>query len=285
MTRATLVLGAGMVGTCTALHLALRGHAVVLVDRRDPGEETSYGNAGIIQREAVEPYPFPRELAVLWRTALKVRPHVNYHLSAMPGLAPALAHYWRMSGPAHYPAVARAYAQLIEHATSEHGRLVDAAGAHDLVQREGYRWVFREAASLDAALANADRLQQTYGVRHTPLSTQALAKAEPALRQPLAGGIEWPDPWSVCDPGELVARYAAHAMRLGVRIVRGDATHCARRDPAGLCRLTRAHWMPSTPSSPSAPGPIRCCARWAMRCRCSSSGATTAITPAAQARD
>ena len=224
MTRATLVLGAGMVGTCTALHLALRGHAVVLVDRRDPGEETSYGNAGIIQREAVEPYPFPRELAVLWRTALKVRPHVNYHLSAMPGLAPALARYWRMSGPAHYPAVARAYAQLIEHATSEHGRLVEAAGAHDLVQREGYRWVFREAASLDAALANADRLQQTYGVRHTPLSTQALAKAEPALRQPLAGGIEWPDPWSVCDPGELVARYAAHAMRLGVRIVRGDAT-------------------------------------------------------------
>src|SRR5690606_19326472 len=56
-----LVLGGGMVGSCAALHLAQRGHAVTLIDRREPGRETSYGNAGIIQREAVEPYAFPRE--------------------------------------------------------------------------------------------------------------------------------------------------------------------------------------------------------------------------------
>jgi D-amino-acid dehydrogenase len=224
MTRTTLVLGAGMVGTCTALHLALRGHAVVLVDRRDPGEETSYGNAGIIQREAVEPYPFPRDWATLWRVAWKTRPHVNYHLRAMPGLAGALARYWRMSGPAHYPAVARAYARLIEHATSEHGHLIDAAGAQDLVRREGYRWIFRDPASLETALANAERLAQTYGLRHAPLTAQALAAAEPALRQRLPGGIDWLDPWSVSEPGELVARYAAQVGRLGGRIVRGDAS-------------------------------------------------------------
>ena len=56
MPAVVLVLGAGMVGTCTALQLARRGYAVALVDRRAPGRETSYGNAGIIQREAVEPY-------------------------------------------------------------------------------------------------------------------------------------------------------------------------------------------------------------------------------------
>ena len=39
MTRLTsvVVLGAGMVGICTALQLAQRGHAVTLVDRREPG--------------------------------------------------------------------------------------------------------------------------------------------------------------------------------------------------------------------------------------------------------
>ena len=56
MGRSILVLGAGMVGTCTALHLQQRGYEVVLVDRRAPGLETSLGNAGLIQREAVEPY-------------------------------------------------------------------------------------------------------------------------------------------------------------------------------------------------------------------------------------
>ena len=53
-----IVLGAGMVGVSVALHLQKRGRDVVLVDRREPGEETSYGNAGLIQREAVFPYMY-----------------------------------------------------------------------------------------------------------------------------------------------------------------------------------------------------------------------------------
>ena len=55
MTSSILVLGAGMVGTCTALYLQQRGFDVTLVDRGAPGQETSLGNAGLIQREAVEP--------------------------------------------------------------------------------------------------------------------------------------------------------------------------------------------------------------------------------------
>jgi|1185.fasta_scaffold1323373_2 glycine/D-amino acid oxidase-like deaminating enzyme len=45
-----VVLGAGIVGTSTALQLVKRGLAVALIDRRGPGEETSYGNAGMIGR-------------------------------------------------------------------------------------------------------------------------------------------------------------------------------------------------------------------------------------------
>ena len=45
-----IVLGAGMVGVSVALYLQQRGRDVVLADRRGPGEETSYGNSGLIQR-------------------------------------------------------------------------------------------------------------------------------------------------------------------------------------------------------------------------------------------
>ncbi|MFP3693116.1 winged helix-turn-helix domain-containing protein, partial [Burkholderia sp. SIMBA_048] len=38
-----------------------RGLAVALVDRKAPGNETSFGNAGLIQREGVYPYAFPRD--------------------------------------------------------------------------------------------------------------------------------------------------------------------------------------------------------------------------------
>ncbi|XVN16317.1 FAD-dependent oxidoreductase [Pseudomonas corrugata] len=69
--KQVVVLGAGIVGISTALHLQRRGCAVTLVDKGPPGRETSYGNAGIIQREAVEPYGFPRDLASLMRVVTK----------------------------------------------------------------------------------------------------------------------------------------------------------------------------------------------------------------------
>ena len=91
-----VVLGAGMVGTCTALELTLRGHSVTLVDRSPIGRETSYGNAGVIQREAVEPYTFPRDLKALMRAALGHGLDINYHftglLAALPQLVLSLIH-------------------------------------------------------------------------------------------------------------------------------------------------------------------------------------------------
>ena len=68
-----IVLGAGMVGVSAALHLAKRGMSVALVDRRAPGEETSYGNAGIIEGNTYFPYPFPLNPTALLKIALGLR--------------------------------------------------------------------------------------------------------------------------------------------------------------------------------------------------------------------
>jgi glycerol-3-phosphate dehydrogenase len=43
-----IVLGAGIVGVSTALHLQARGRSVCLIDKSDPGNGTSFGNAGLI---------------------------------------------------------------------------------------------------------------------------------------------------------------------------------------------------------------------------------------------
>ena len=43
-----IVLGAGIVGVSAAYAARQRGLSVIVVDRREPGSETSYGNAGMI---------------------------------------------------------------------------------------------------------------------------------------------------------------------------------------------------------------------------------------------
>src|SRR5258706_4233563 len=50
-----VVLGAGIVGVSTAYAARERGMSVVLVDRREPGSETSYGNAGILSSGSISP--------------------------------------------------------------------------------------------------------------------------------------------------------------------------------------------------------------------------------------
>ena len=90
-----IVLGAGIVGTSVALNLAKRGLAVALVDRGSPGEETSYGNTGIIGSAGVYPTPFPRNVRTLLRIALRRAPEANYHLAFLPRVARWLLAYRR----------------------------------------------------------------------------------------------------------------------------------------------------------------------------------------------
>jgi len=224
MKQDILVLGAGMVGTCTALELQLRGHRVTLLDRRSPGQETSYGNAGIIQREAVEPYAMPREGLTLLRIALRQGLDVNWHLRGLLGAWPALLRYWRASAPAEHRRIGQKYASLIAHATQEHERFMALAGAHDLVRRNGLRIVYRSEHALDEALRHSQRLAQDHGVAFAALDGPALAAAEPAFRIPLTGAVHWLESWNVSDPGTLVERYARLFEQRGGRIVNGDAT-------------------------------------------------------------
>src|SRR6476660_8396217 len=94
MRKDVVVLGAGIVGVSIAVHLQKRGRSVLLVDKRKPGEETSFGNAGLIQREGVYPYGFPHDFGALLRYALNRTIDAYYHPSALPRLAPFLLQYW-----------------------------------------------------------------------------------------------------------------------------------------------------------------------------------------------
>src|SRR5947209_7869392 len=153
-----IVLGAGMVGVSTALQLQQRNVSVALVDRRGPGEETSHGNAGIIQSEAVEPYGMPRDVAGLLKIAFGLTNDVRYRLAALPSYAVPLAHYWWNSEPRRFAAISRAYGALIGHAIPEHDVLIRAAGADNLVRRDGYLLLPRQADQFAQAIEYARRV-------------------------------------------------------------------------------------------------------------------------------
>ena len=203
-----IVLGAGMVGVSTALHLQKRGRSVALIDRRAPGEETSYGNSGIIQREGVVPYPFPRQIGLLAQYALNMRTEANLHWSALPTIAPWLYRYWAASTPARLAATARAARPLIERCVVEHEALMGEAGIASVLRRTGYLRFYRLPAALKAEIVTDEAWRRTYGINYEVVDGRKLAELEPHLRGGDGGGVWMPQPVSVGDPGGVTKAYA-----------------------------------------------------------------------------
>jgi D-lysine oxidase len=218
-----IVLGAGMAGVSAALHLQQRGRSVTLVDLRGPGEETSYGNAGIIQREGVVPYPFPRDPVLIAKYALNLLPEAHLHWSALPSIAPWLYRYWRASTPEAIARTARGARPLVERCIVEHEALMGEAGILGMVRRTGYLRIYRTPQGMDKALAKEQADKQAYGVNFQLLDRRQVAELEPNISDAIAGGMLMPDPVSVGDPGGVVKAYAALLETRGGRLVRGDA--------------------------------------------------------------
>src|SRR3974377_384832 len=125
---APIVLVAGIVGTSVALHLAKRDLTVALIDRAGVGEQTSYGNAGIIEGNTVFPPAFPVGLATLTRIAFKRASEANYHLSFLPRVAPWLMAFRAASRPERLNETARLIRPLFARAVAEHEKLMAEGG-------------------------------------------------------------------------------------------------------------------------------------------------------------
>ena len=238
-----IVLGAGMVGVSCALHVQARGRTVALVDRRGPAEETSFGNAGMIQREGVVPYMFPRDWATIFKYALNNTSEAYYHLSSLPRIAPWLFRYWAASTPEGEAASARAMLPLVERSISEHEPLLEAAGLMGLVRRSGYLRVFRTEAALETARAKDDKVRQLYGINSETLDAKQLDSMEPHLADTLVGALHFTDPVSVTDPGAVGRGYADLLVARGGRLLVGEAKSLTQAPGGGWRVATRDGWI------------------------------------------
>jgi D-amino-acid dehydrogenase len=217
-----IVLGAGMVGVSAALHLQARGRDVVLVDRHGAaGRETSFGNAGLIERASYFPYVFPRDAETVLRTILGRNPAARIVWPDLPWTIRFIARYFAESAPDRALANARATWPLIERSLAEHESLAEAAGATGLLRHDGWIKTFRSEKTLAAGVADAQRVR-AFGMTVDVLDAKALAQLEPHVSGPI-GALHFRDPVACVDPGGLAEAYAALFRTRGGRMLVGDA--------------------------------------------------------------
>ena len=217
-----VVLGAGIVGTSTALQLARRGLAVALIDRRNPGEATSYGNAGIIENKTIFPPGFPKSVRALLRIALKRAPEANYHLSHLPHIAPWLLAFRDASHPKRLEETARVMRPLFARAVHDHEVLLADAQASPLLRKNGWLKLYRTDEGF-AALARELELAREFDLPFRVLDTAGAQELEPNLAPVFRHAVFWDKTASVINPLAVTKAYAARFTEIGGVFISAEA--------------------------------------------------------------
>jgi D-amino-acid dehydrogenase len=217
-----IVLGAGIVGTSVALQLAKRGLAVALVDRTGVGEQTSYGNSGVIEGSTILPPAFPARFGTLMQVALKRASDANYHLSFLPKVAPWLLAFRKASRPDRIAETARLNRPLFARALAEHELLMEEAGASRYLRKTGWLKIYRRPDALKSLQLEFE-LAREFGLPLQTLDAAGAKTLEPSLRPVFEHAVFWPKAASLSNPLAVTRAYAKRFTALGGVILNGDA--------------------------------------------------------------
>ncbi|MGJ5067342.1 NAD(P)/FAD-dependent oxidoreductase [Bradyrhizobium oligotrophicum] len=205
-TADVVVLGAGIVGVSSAYAIRERGLSVVLVDRKAPGEETSYGNAGILSSGSILPLNKPSLFSAL--------PSYLGNRSAALRWDPA----WTLR---NVEWVLRFLANAVEsrvrpRATALHGLIGASLKLHrDWIVRSGEPQRIRETGWLKAWRSDAvgaAKAEQAflaeYGIESELLDRQGISALEPNMLPVYKVGLLHSRTASVDSPGNVTKAYA-----------------------------------------------------------------------------
>jgi D-amino-acid dehydrogenase len=217
-----VVIGAGIVGICTALYLQRDGHDVTVLDRSGPGEGTSRGNAGVFATGHVVPIGTPGMLRRVPGMLVDQTSPLAIRMSYLSRIAPWLLHLLAASRPHRVKAISHALAALLAPALDSFRPLLTSARAESLVLQRGWLTIYESEGSRRAAQPDLD-LRRSLGVRWEELDDGTIRQLAPALRPGPIWGVMFPDCAHTVDPYRLTVALADDFVVRGGTIQRGDA--------------------------------------------------------------
>ncbi|GAB5470798.1 MAG: FAD-binding oxidoreductase [Rhodospirillales bacterium] len=210
-----MVIGAGIVGSASALLLRRDGWEVTLVDRAGPGEGTSFGNASVIAPDSVVPTAAPGLLKDLPRLLSDPLGPLSIRWRYLPRLTPWLLRFAAASRPQRVEAISQALGSLLERSLQAHLDLAADLGIEDMIKQRGWLMV-AESPAVWEAYQRKLALQRKRGVSMTLLTGAELRQYEPSLNPVFTAGAYFPGESHVVENYRYVRKLAAAAQEKGV---------------------------------------------------------------------
>ena len=219
--QSVAVVGGGIVGICSAISLLEAGNDVTLIDRDDPGQATSYGNAGIISPWSIVPQAMPG----IWKQipGMIVKPDGPASVSLRHSLQyfPWLMRFLRESKIDRAKANSDAMHLLCGDAVTLYRDMLRGTGHEDLIVDAMYVHAFRNAqdADLDAL---GFQMRSEKGAELDLIGAADLRDLEPALSHDFQAAVLIKGQARARNPGKIGSVLTDKILRLGGTVLRAD---------------------------------------------------------------
>jgi D-amino-acid dehydrogenase len=218
------IIGAGIVGTVCASYLLREGHSVTMIDPREPGSMTSFGNTGGISPASVAPISMPGILYDVPKWLFDPLGPLYIRWSHLPTCLPWLIKFLRAGSRKRVKDISRALTALNMPTFDAYEPLLKWAKLEHLFYRTGQLFVYRTEKGF-AKDSFSIALKRETGVRVDILGKSELQEFEPTLA-PIFARAYYIEAHGHCkDPFRLVQGLAEQFVRQGGTILR-EAVRC-----------------------------------------------------------
>lgn len=210
----TIVIGDGIVGLACAVALQRRGVATTLIGQDKPWRGASWGNAGHIATEQVEPLASPASLRsfparMFWRGGPVALPP-----RAIATWLPFAFRLARASTPARFASGKSALASMLAQAMPAWRRLSAESGVPELLREDGHYVVWESPATVAAGL-HRWRGTNIGSTQFEAVSSGELARLQGLTDCPLAGAIRFSGSGQITDLTALATALRTRFAQLG----------------------------------------------------------------------
>lgn len=196
------IVGGGVVGLCAGLELLEAGHRVTLVDDDRDAQAASWGNAGHIAVEQVEPLASMDMVRTLPKRLFVRGGALAFPPGAMAQWMPFGLRLLAAARPTRFRAGCAAMTPLMAGALPAWSALVERIGAADLLRDDGHFVLWQDARAAQAGRV-AWESAETGGASVHPATTGDTARLSTLCREPVAGAVRFSGTAQIADLGEL----------------------------------------------------------------------------------
>lgn len=193
------VIGAGLVGLCTALEFQRRGIQVTLIDSGRPGQGASLGNAGFLATESIDPLSSWSTIKSLPDMLFKKHSALAVPLTTMPRSLPWILKFLLASNPDTVSSSTEALAALNRKSVSAWQDCLGRIGRQDLLINSGYLLAWESSRGMDAAKLDLRHLH-SFDISAELIQQQDIDLMEPALAGIINHALYFPGAYRVSNP-------------------------------------------------------------------------------------